>query len=264
VSNSRSSNAGAQSTQRRAEGSGSGTSSRRKPIALALATVMLLAVVMPPAHAARYTMKRDPASRHDFRHVFERDSKLWVHLHCELRVPLARRLPEPISTPETGDLMSTTYFGSQSMGSGDFVPRDWRERDGYRVWLARSIARESDLDDSSSYGVQLSFPAAGEGPRPREPMEIFALPRFATLVPYVWSPWARADELRGGDFAAWGKLHGAPDEPHGPVAAPPAPFEMRCRTVLWEHLYTPLEADDPNVGRPEPAPSAGRAAKAAA
>jgi hypothetical protein len=224
--------------------------SRRRTIALVLAAAVCLAPAALPAHAARYAMKRDPASRYAFRHVYERDSKRWVHLHCELRVPLARRLPEPITSAATGDLMSTTYFGSQSMTSGDFVPGEWRERDGYRVWLARSIARDSDFDDSSSYGVQLSFPAAGEGPRPSEPMEIFELPRFASLEPYVWSPWARADAVRGGDFAAWGELHGARET--APAAAPLLPFELRCRTVLWEHLYTPLEADDPNVGRPDP------------
>lgn len=243
--------------QRRAEKNRNGKfSGRRKPIALSLATAVLFALFALPAHAARYAMKRDPASRYDFRHVYERDSKLWVHLHCELRVPLARRLPEPITSAETGDLMSTTYFASQSMGTGDFVPREWRERDGHRVWLARSIARESDFDDSSSYGVQLSFPGRDDGPSRREPMEVFALPRFASLVPYVWSPWRRADELLGADFAGWGKLQGEPAEP---VAAPPHPFELRCRTVLWDRLFTPLEAEDPNAARPDPSTAGGDA-----
>ena len=61
--------------------------------AIGVAVALLLALAASPSDAARYAMKRDPASRYDFRHVFERDSKLWVHLHCELRVPLARRLP---------------------------------------------------------------------------------------------------------------------------------------------------------------------------
>jgi hypothetical protein len=197
----------------------------------------------------RYLLKRDPGSRHSSQHVVERTSGLWVHLHCELRVALARRLPEPITTPETGDLMSTTYFSSISMGSGDFVPHQMRVRDGYRVWLARSLARPSDFDDSSSYGVQLKFPVDGDGPDRREPMEVFSLPRFQSLTPYVWSAWRVADELRGADFAGWGKLHG---QPAAPAMAPREPFEMRCRTVLWDPLYTPIEEEDPNVGRPDP------------
>jgi hypothetical protein len=227
---------------------------RRAIIRIGAALLMLFASL--PAEAARYALRRDPASRHGFRHVLERDSGLWVHLHCELRVPLARELPDPISTPETGDLMSTTYFSAISMGSGDFVPGAWRERDGYRVWLARSLARESDFDDSSSYGVQLSFPVAAEAALRREPMEVFELPRFARLVPYVWSPWRRADQVLGGDFAGWGKLHGAPAELAG---APPHPFELRCRTVLWDRLFTPVETEDPNVARPDPSSAGGSA-----
>jgi hypothetical protein len=184
----------------------------------------------------------------------ERVSGRWVHLHCELRVALARRLPDPISTPETGD-MSTTYFGSQSMPSGDFVPREWRERGGYRVWLARSVARLGDYDDSSSYGVQLSSPGAGDGPRPRDPMEVFELPRFATLVPYVWSPWRRAEEIRRADFAGWEKLHGEGADTPASSSAIEHPFELRCRTVLSDVLYTPIEAEDANVGRPDPGAS---------
>src|SRR5687768_5066495 len=102
--------------------------------------------------------------------------------------------------------MSTQYFTSISMGSGD-VPGDFRVRDGYRVWLARSIARESDFDDSSSYGVQLDFPTGEAGPAPHDPMEIFSLPTFQSLVPYVWSPWQRADDVRTADFTGWEKLH---------------------------------------------------------
>jgi hypothetical protein len=244
---------------------------RPRPVML-LALVALVACDAPAK--TRYTLAKDPGSRHDFRFVLERRSRLWTHLHCELRVALARRLPEPISSAEPGDLMSTQYFTSTSMGSGDFVPEEFRVRDGYRVWLARSIARESDFDDSSSYGVQLRFPTAEPGPAPHDPMEIFSLPAFQTLVPYVWSPWQRADDVRRADFAGWEKLHGvaaedapacAPDADAscapGTGAAPRAiehPFEMRCRTVLWDRLYTPIEAEDVNVGKPDPSQAATR------
>ncbi len=230
----------------------------------ALLAACLATLVLSAADAtarSRYALVRDPASRWDFRHVQDRESRQWVHLHCELRVPLARVLPDPISTPATGDLMSTTYFTRESMSSGDFVPNEGRERDGYRVWLARSLAREADFDDSSSYGVQLSFPVAPEAPTRDEPMEVFALPAFASLVPYAWSPWRRADELRGGFFAGWEKLHGVDaggeSEPHA-NAAPQVdrnPFELRCRTVLSDVLYTPIEAEDPNIARPGPVPA---------
>ena len=35
----------------------------------------------------------------------------------------------------------------------------------------------------------------------------------------------------------------------------PLPFEMRRRTVLWDQLFTRIEAEDPHMVRP--VPSAG-------
>ena len=97
-------------------------------------------------------------------------------------------------------------------------------------------------------------------------MEVFDLPRLATLVPYAWTAWRRADEARGGMFAGWERLHGASADPTAPADAEPAvgdaaaiplPFELRCRTVLWDRLFTPVRAEDPNVGASAPPPPLG-------
>ena len=93
-------------------------------------------------------------------------------------------------------------------------------------------------------------------------MEVFRLPTIKELVPYVWTPWKRADEVRGaGPFAGWERMHGVSADPQvGADEAPPVedpsalphPYELRCRAVLWDRVHTPLVRDDPNVGRPDP------------
>jgi len=217
---------------------------------LALAIVMLLAGCGNEAAARdRFVLKKDPASRYGFKHAQERASGQWVHLHCELRVSLARELPDPISTPDTGDLISFTRYNPGSMGSAGIVPADFVERDGYRVWLYREVAGESDLSGSAGLSVQARWPLQ-EGGEPRfEPLESFALPGLNTMQPYVWTAWRRADELREGGFAGWEKTQGLESEGSAPAGHP---YELRCRPVLTDHLYVDIESEDANIARPDP------------
>ena len=197
----------------------------------------------------RYEMARDQGSRHDFRYARERASKLWVLLHCELRVPIARELPDPLRTEETGDLISYTRHNPGSMGSAGIAPAGFVERDGYRVWLYREVAREADLEGSASLTVQARWPVEGTAEPRMEAMESFTLPALETMRPYEWTPWRRADELRDGFFAGWEKVHGKDAEALPP---PEHPYELRCRPVLTDHLYIPVESEDPNIARPDP------------
>lgn len=199
--------------------------------------------------SARYRMTTDPGSRYSFKYVQEKKSGKWVNLHCELAVAAARPLPEPLSTPETGDLMSFTRFDPGSMGSAGIAPREFKLRGDERVWLYREVAKKSDLDGTSALGVAVSWPNPEQGPRPHDPMETFRIPSIADLEPYVWTPWRGPDEVRGGDMPDWERVQGMES-----AAAPPVehPFRLRCRTVLTDALFIPLESEDPNVTAPEP------------
>jgi len=212
-------------------------------------TISLLALVAiaPAAARERFHLVRDPASRYGFRHVQDRETQLWVHLHCELRVPVGRKLPEPLSTPETGDLISYTQYTSESMGSAGIVPTEFTLRDGQRVWLWRVLADEAMLDGHAALSVQVSWPGPPDAERQSDPMELFHLPLLNSLLPWRWSEWREPDEVRGGFFAGWEKLHGiaADGSPR-----PAEPFSLRCRPVLADFLYVPITAEDPNVGKP--------------
>jgi hypothetical protein len=214
---------------------------------------------------SRYALKVHPGSRYGFEYVMDRQSRLWVHLHCELRVAEARPLPELLHSEEHGDLLSFTYFTPRSMGSAGIVPTENVLRDGHRTWLWRVPAGRDEFEGNSGLSVQARWPPETQGPAGFDTMEVFHLPRLEGLVPYVWSPWRVADELRGGLFAGWEKLQGdgARTSPEGTplpperASAPPFPYELRCRTVLADYVYVPIEAEDPNVRRPDPSAAAG-------
>lgn len=224
--------------------------------------MLALACGWTPAEGrTRYDWVREPGMRSKTYFVRERASGLVVHLHCELRAPVARPPPEPPHRPEHGSLLAFTQFFRLSMGSGDFVPDEFAQRDGYRIWLGRRHARQEDLDGRAALGVQVSWPRPESAQVDREPMEVFRQPRLRDLAPYEWSPWRRADELRGGAFAGWVRLHGVTADTSQPGDRPaavgdpaqlPNPFELRCRAVLAEELYPPAPEDDPNIARPDP------------
>ena len=212
----------------------------------------LVALLVPSGcfgGSTRYRVATDPGSRYAFKFVQEKSSRKWVHLHCELTVAVARKLPDPLSTPETGDLISFTRFDPGSMGSAGLAPAEFEVRGDQRVWLYREVGKVSDLEGKSALGVAVSWPSPEQGPRPRDPSEVFRIPSIANLEPYVWTPWRGPDEVRGGDMPDWERVQGMAS-----AAAPPVdhPFRLRCRTVLTDFLYIPLQAEDPNVTVPDP------------
>jgi hypothetical protein len=183
--------------------------------------------------AGRYSMATDPASRYAFRYVRDRQTGLWVHRECEARVSANRRLPDPISDPETGDRLHSQRFEPETVGSGDLVPAEFTLVDGWRVWRFRHLPSEADLEGRSAWGVQVEWPKRG-GPSDWEPMETFTFPAIAPMVPDVWSAWTTAASQRAGAFGWWEEVHGSPPEPSVPI---PYPFELRCRLLLKDHLY---------------------------
>ena len=203
----------------------------------------------------RLVLSTDPASRYDFKYVLDRQTKLWVHRHCEIRVPTARVLPDPLSTPETGDLLHFTEFSSISMGSAGVDKTEYRVRDGHKVWLWRDIPGEDEYKGRGGFGIQAEWPNPG-GVSRHDPLEHFDLPAVKSMTPYVWTPWRKADRISGGVFADWERVHGM--EPSEPIPGVEHPFEMRCRAVVFDGLFIPVEAEDPNVTRPDPSAGAAK------
>lgn len=170
--------------------------------------------------------------------------------HCEIRVPTARALPDPITGPDRGDLLSVSVVTGVTSESAAFDKTDSREVDGWRVWLWREIANASHALGTSRLVVQVDWPDAG-GLR-REAAEVFDLPRLDAEAPWRWTPWRRADAMID-DEHAW---HVAMRRDEGPANAPPPehPFEVRCRTVLVDEPVVPAADEDPEIPRPEPDP----------
>ena len=213
-----------------------------------LAGVALLASCELDARE-RLVMATDRASRYGFRYIQDRETGQWVHLHCEVRVPATRRLPEPITSHETGDLLHFTEFGDGTMGSAGVDKNEQELRDGYRVWLYRATPGQEHYKGTAGFGIQVTWPNPGTETR-YEPLETFRLPAVRGMTPYVWTPWRKADEVSGGAFADWEKVHGR--DPSEPKPAASEPFEMRCRAVLSEALYIPVRAEDANATKPDP------------
>ena len=202
----------------------------------------------------RLVVATDPASRYSFRYVMDRETKRWVHLHCEIRVPVARKLPDPITSSETGDLLSFTEFGEGSMGSAGVDKTEFVVRDGYKVWLWREVAGETMYKGKEGFGVSVKWPQGEGEPWRNEAMEDFDLPAVKSMTPYVWTPWRHADRISGGAFADWERVQGM--EASEPIPGVEHPFEIRCRAVLAEALYVPIQSEDTNVTKPDP--SAGK------
>ncbi len=168
--------------------------------------------------AGRYAMATDPASRYGFRHVRDRESGLWVHRECE--------------APD-GDRLHSQRFAPETVASGHLVPTAFELQDGHRVWRFRDLPDDDDLTGRTALGIQVEWPKPG-GPSDWEPMELFAYPPMATMVPDGWSTWTSAASQRAGAFGWWEEVHGSPPEPAGPLQVP---FELRCRLLLKDHLY---------------------------
>jgi hypothetical protein len=180
--------------------------------------------------------------------LMDRASKQYVLVHCEIRVPLARALPDPISSSETGDRLSAQYLTSVTMETAGFDKHDQRIADGWRTWLWRDTP---DLAWARGTGrLAIASRWNDDEPLHGEPTEIFNLPKLDAYPPWVWSPWRRADALRAGDFAVYDALQDRGTE--AALAPPEHPFEVRCRVVLSDSPVVPGAADDPAIDRPEP------------
>jgi hypothetical protein len=113
-------------------------------------------------------------------------------------------LPDPISDDATGDHLHSQHFESESVGTGGLVPTDFQVVDGWRVWRFRHLPGEDDLRGRTALGIQVEWPKRG-APSNWEPMELFAYPPMAPMVPDEWSAWATAASQRAGAFRLVGR-----------------------------------------------------------
>jgi hypothetical protein len=175
-------------------------------------------------------MVRDPASRHGFRYVQDRETTRWVNRECELRVSEARALPEPLQDEAYGSRLGVSIFRPESVESGLLLSIDFERRGGYRVWPGAVVLNEDDLAGEVAYGIQVAWPQDGKETR-YEPLELIDMPPLGDTPPGQWSGFLRAGRLREGAFGWWEETYGK----EAPELEPPAhPFELRCRLVLKE------------------------------
>jgi hypothetical protein len=198
---------------------------------------MLAAATLAAGCAAdsggRYRVSVDPASRYSFKYVQDRGSGLWVHRECEVRVSTKRKLPDPISDAEHGDMLHSSRFEPGAVGTGNLSPTKFVVEDGYRVWRFQELLTEDDYAGKTSFGVQVEWPVEGE-PTRHEPLELFALPPPGDTPANQWSQWRTADRSRSDAFGWWEEVHEAPPEQKATIAYP---FELRFRLLLKDHLY---------------------------
>ena len=202
----------------------------RRRLAAALALLLASACSPPLAQRGRYRLASDPGARRATRYVQDAESGKWVIRDCELRVPEARRLPEPLQDEAHGSKLDVSIFRPGSVASGLLLSIDFELRDGYRVWRGAQVLGEDDLAGRVAYGVQLEWPREGEETR-YEPLELIELPPVGDAPPGEWSPFLRAARLREGGFGWWQETQGK-DAPA--LELPEHPFEVRCRLVLKE------------------------------
>jgi hypothetical protein len=190
--------------------------------------------------------------------LVDRATKRIPVAHCELRVPSLRPLPEPITTPEHGDLLGTTVVTGVTAESAAFDKAVWREEDGWRIWLWRDLADASRVRGTSRLVIKVDWPEA-DGVQ-AEPAEVFDLPRLDAEEPWRWTPWRVADVVIEDEHAWHAALRR--EDGVGGLPAPEYPFEVRCRTVLAHEPVVPAADDDPTISRPEPGPAGAAASDA--
>lgn len=214
-----------------------------RPLLLA-ALASLLALPPEADAAARRGRYREMPG-----HPWLEDGKTgrFPHAHCELRVPRARALPQPLTSAATGDLLASTYVTDVTMESAGIVLTEDVVDEVWRTWLWRDMPDATRLTGRAQLVVTVRWPRADRTLR-AETSEAFTLPPLDALPPYRWSPWRRADQLRRGEHAAYEALTGAPTSA---LAPPEHPFELRCRTVLSTELPVPAASADDNIGRDE-------------
>jgi hypothetical protein len=199
----------------------------------ATAVAWLVCMTWPAACSAqrgRYAAEHFRTTRTNFVYVRDRVTKNWVNRRCELRVPVARALPDPLETPESGTLLSVQLLQPGTAQSGGLNSAKFETRDGFRVWVIEDVLDEPDVDGRSSYQVQVEWPHPGAETK-YDTAEIFHLPMLGDQPPNTWGPWVTADKTREGAFAWWSETSGQPPEPAQRIAHP---FELRCEIVFTD------------------------------
>ena len=198
--------------------------------AMAVACVTILASCSAAGHSGRYVAEHFRTTRTNFVYVRDRVTGHWVNRHCELRAPMARELPDPLKTDESGDLLSVQLFGPETVQTGGLQSVTFEVRDSFRVWVIDDVLHGPDVEGRTSYGVQVSWPRPGQ-PSRYDPLEMFHLPRLGNEEPDAWSPWVVASSTREGALGWWDEAHGSPPAPPQPIAHP---FELRCQVVATD------------------------------
>src|SRR5262245_40622761 len=128
------------------------------------AAIWIVSMTVPAACTAqrgRYAAEHFRTTRTNFVYVRDRVTKNWVNRSCELRVSVKRELPDPLTTPESGDLMSVELLQPGTARTGGLKSATFEVRDGYRLWSIEDVLHEPDVQGRSSYSVQVSWPRAG-------------------------------------------------------------------------------------------------------
>jgi hypothetical protein len=169
-----------------------------------------------------------------FLYLFHEPSGHWVGRECQIRVPLARALPEPLAPEQQSVGLELRLFGGKSVESLSPLGgvRNEQRFEIWRWWWLSMPVGDLDLAHPQRLGVQLRWPNQAD-PTAAEAMEIFVLPPIDESPPEVWSAWRGPDHWRTGSEAWYDEIHS-----RGPVQKisrrSEYPFEIRCRAGLWE------------------------------
>ena len=195
--------------------------------ALAVAAILATAGCSGVAPSGRYVAEHFRTTRTNFAYVRDRVTGQWMNRHCELRVSLARRLPDPLMTDAHGTALSVQLHEPGSVRSGGLRSVNFAVRDGFRVWVIDDVLHPADVQGRTKYGVSVKWYRTGTETQ-YDPLELFHMPRLGNEPPETWGPWVVASSTREGAFGWWSEAQGAPPAPPTPIAHP---FELRCQNV---------------------------------
>ncbi|CAG0962482.1 hypothetical protein BURK2_00815 [Burkholderiales bacterium] len=201
---------------------------------VALAGVSLAAQGREPLRPLAHGMRLKPEGRDEgFLYLFHEPSGLWVGRECQLRVPLARALPEPLAPERQSERLQLHLIGAKSVES--LTPsggmRNEQRFGTWRWWWLSMPVGDIDLPGPQRLGVQLHWPPEANAPAEADTLEIFDLPAIDAAPPEVWSEWRGPDRWRAGK-SAWRDELRRSQGADAPKSA--NPFEIRCRAGLWE------------------------------
>jgi len=115
----------------------------------------LLGACSAPGPRSRYVAEHFRTTRTNFVYVRDRVSGHWMNRHCELRVPVARPLPDPLMTEEHGSALSVQFHDPESVKTAGLRSVDFLVRDGSRVWVIDDVLEAADVEGETSYSVQV-------------------------------------------------------------------------------------------------------------